>query len=183
MLWVTAYWAPSWWRELIKTVVHLITTFLLSYPPQPLKSRATWSLLGEVCSVFSWLHSSNVTVMVTSGAQWPRGPVSSYARQWNENEVLMTCMRQISVVPWVLTGGGVRLSLPRAVWWQGQGQSDGGNRSRASPSKQAGGTGESWSECLKNRTWGNKQSYWNQKWTLEWGQQLNLRRLSCQPVV
>lgn len=87
MLWVTAYWAPSWWRELIKTVVHLITTFLLSYPPQPLKSRATWSLLGEVCSVFSWLHSSNVTVMVTSGAQWPRGPVSSYARQWNENEV------------------------------------------------------------------------------------------------
>lgn len=154
---------------------HHISTLLSS--PAPSKAGLPDPCWGEVCSVFSSLHSRNVTVMVTSRARWPWGPLPSNARQWNENWVLMTCMRHISLAPWVLTGGGVRLSLPRAVWWQGKEWRGGGNRSRASPAKQAGGVVKAEVSASKNRTWRNKQSYCSQKWALEWGEQLNLRRL------
>lgn len=144
-----------------------ISILLSSQPPQ---KQGYLIPAGRRFAVFSSLHSRNVIVMVTSGAWWPWEPLPSNARQWNENEVLVTCMRQISVAPWVLTAGGVRLSLPRAGCWQGQG-CKAGRRS-----------GESWSECFKNQNL-REQSYCNQKWASEWGEQLDLRRVSCQPVV
>lgn len=63
----------------------------------------------------------------------------------------MTCMRQISAAPWVLTGVGVRLFPPRAVWWQGQEWRDGGNMSRKSPAKKAGMV-KAEVNAFKNRT-------------------------------
>lgn len=128
---------------------HHISTFLSS--PAPSKAGLPDPCWGEVCSVFSSLHSRNVTVMVTSRARWPWGPLPSNARQWNENWVLMTCMRHISVAPWVLTGGGVRLSLPRAVWWQGKEWRGGGEQEQSKSCKAGRRSGESWSECFKKQ--------------------------------
>lgn len=93
-------------------------------------------------------------------------------------------MRQISVAPWVFTGGGVKLSLPRAGWWQGQGWRE----QEQSKSCKAGRRNGEVNASKKTEFEGKlenlrEQSYCNQKWTSEWSEQLNLRRLSCQPVV
>lgn len=156
---------------------HHISTLLSSPAPQ---KQGCLIHAGGRFAVFSSPHSRNVTVMVTSRAQWPQGPLPSNAKQWNENWVL-TCMRHISVAPWFWLEVELDCLFPELSGGRARsGGMEGTGAEQVLQSRRK--SGESWSECFKKHNL-RKQSYCSQKWTLEWGEQLNHRGLSWQPVL